>query len=89
MAQKAFWVKFFRLFIVFFGMVNMPDVHEDSSPLGDAMAVIDIVLGGSVGNRLRGDRTPAVNLLCNILVLSVPFVFMKWLYLVPKRLRIL
>ena len=67
----------------------MPDVDEDGSALGDAMAIINVVLGGGVGDRLRGDGTPAVDLLGSFQSCRYPVVFREWLYLVPKRLRIL
>jgi len=68
-SQETFRNEFFGLFVVLFGVVNVPDVDEDGSALGDAMAIINVVLGGGVGDRLRGNGTPAVDLLGSFSVL--------------------
>ena len=50
-SQETFRNKFLGLFVVLLGVVNVPDVDEDGSALGDAMAIMIVVLGGGVGDR--------------------------------------
>ena len=68
MSQESFRNEFLGLFVVFPGVVNVPDVDEDGSTLRDAMAIINVVLGGGVGDCLRGDGTPAMDLLSSFSV---------------------
>jgi hypothetical protein len=70
--QKTFWNEFLWFFEVLLGVVNLPDVNEDGSALGNAIAIINVVLGWGVRNRLRRNGTPAVDLLGNFSVLLIP-----------------
>ena len=63
MLQETFRNEFLRLVEVLLGVVNVPDVNEDGSALGNAIAIINVVLGGGVRDPLRGNGTPAVDLL--------------------------
>jgi hypothetical protein len=46
--QETIRIEFLRLVEVFLGVVNVPDVYEDGSALGNAIAIIKVVLGGGV-----------------------------------------
>lgn len=79
------------LLVILLGVVDVPDVYENSSALRYAMTIVDVILGRGMGDRLRSNWTPAVDLSVN--ALSVPQIprmeRRNEVYLVPKRLGIL
>jgi hypothetical protein len=46
--QETIGIEFLRLVKVFLGVVDVPDVNEDGSALGNAIAIIKVVLGGGM-----------------------------------------